>query len=103
MRRSQARANASDLIQFLGRGYHVQLTGERRNLLDRKRSQKRLQQDLRFAQAGIEIVVMALKTLPGVMGMNGSCSRQFVGLRMELDDKTLQRFGKYSELLEKSR
>ena len=22
--------------------------------------------------------------------MNGSCSRQFVGLRMELDDKTLQ-------------
>jgi hypothetical protein len=87
----------------LGRCRGIQRGPQGRQLLLREHAQKRLQHDLGFAQAGIEVVVDVVEPLPGIARMHAQALRDVAGRLVELALKVFERLREDTELVEEAR
>lgn len=86
----------------LDRRRRVEFRRQSRHLVGGKRAEKALEDDLRFAQAGAEIVVQVIELRPAIGGLDrsslGDIARGFVEFALDL----LESIGKNAQLVEEA-
>src|SRR5580658_2729031 len=74
-------------------GDRTQLGGKGCNLLDRERAKKGFQYYFGFAEAGVEVIVETIETLPAIGRLNGKALTEVFGGLIELANDMLDCVG----------